>query len=61
VIRIGFKADPDPTFISMRILIQEAKQKQIHAEFADPDPGQTLPPRKAEFLHEKYIMFVKKS
>ncbi len=41
-IRIGFNADPDPVFISMRILVQikGAKQMQTHVD-PDPAPGQT--------------------
>jgi hypothetical protein len=54
-IRIGFNADPDPAFISMRIRmrirIQGAKPMRIQA---DPDLDQTSESQKADFLHEKY-------
>jgi hypothetical protein len=53
-IRTGCNADLAPAFMpSMRIRIQGTKPMRIHA---DPDPGQTLPSQKVEYLHEKYIL-----
>jgi hypothetical protein len=55
-IRIGFNADLAPAFMPsmrIRIRIQGTKPMRIHA---DPDPGQTLPSQKVEYLHEKYIL-----
>jgi hypothetical protein len=49
-IRIAVNADPDPTFISMRIQIliriQGATLMRVHA---DPNPGQTLTSQKLNF------------
>ncbi len=53
VICSGLNADPDPAFDLNSDPDPEpgAKPMQIHA---DPEPGQTLMSKKAEFLHEKY-------
>jgi hypothetical protein len=47
-----FKWGPDPAFTL------NAEREPKNADHTDPDPGQTLPSRKGEFLQEKQILII---
>ncbi len=50
-IRIGIKADPDPTF---DLSADPDLGGQTNADAWDPDPEEILKSQKVEFLHKKY-------
>ena len=59
-----FNADPDPSFYLNADPDPGSQPNEIYADpYQDPDPGQSLPSQKVEFLYENdtvYHMYVKK-